>query len=295
MGDYVYGTADELRALAATLTQGDQSTITAALSEQDQRIAAVQAHFPTTPIASLAGRVFCASPRFWSVITTDGAELYLYGMIGEWEVSAVDFIQALAAVVGPAITVRVNSPGGDYFEGMAIYNALIDHPAQVEVRVDALAASAASFIAMAGNRVVMNRQARMMIHDAHGIVAGNAADMVSMADVLDAISDDMAAIYAARAGGTPAKWRGLMKAETWYSAEKAVAAGLADEAVSSAKIPDDETAAAYAARQPAPIITTAGAHDGPAGQGLTSPAASGPGPDLDDRYTQMAAFVAANR
>src|SRR5690606_17127720 len=90
-------------------------------------------------------------------------------------------------------------------------------------------ASIASVIAMAGDRVVMGRGAQMMIHDALGVTVGNAADHREMAELLDKTSDDIAGFYAEKAGGPLSTWRELMRAETWFSAEEAVEAGLADE------------------------------------------------------------------
>jgi ClpP class serine protease len=125
------------------------------------------------------------------------------------------------------------------FDGLAIYNALRSHPAQVTVTVDGLAASIASVIAMAGDRVVMNRGAMMMIHDASSLSVGNAQEMRATADLLDKASDNIASIYADRAGGTPEEWRGQMRAETWYLAAEAVDVGLADEAVTD---PEEDAA-----------------------------------------------------
>lgn len=259
MVDFVVGTADELRRLAALIEVAPTDGLPApALAEQARRVEAVQARYPGVPLASLAGRIFCdtlAAPvraRVWHTIRNldSGmgihADLYLYGEIGEWGITAADFVQMLGSVAATDITLHLNSPGGEVFDGMAIYNALSDHPAQMEIRIDAFAASIATIVAMAGNRIVVNRKGRMMIHDASGLVIGNAADMIMMADVLDTISDDMASIYATRAGGTPATWRKQMKAESWFGGEQAVAAGLADEAITNTS----SDPAAYAVLQP---------------------------------------------
>lgn len=124
-------------------------------------------------------------------------------------------------------------------------NVLRDHSADVTVIVDGLAASAASIIAMAGDTVVMGRGAQLMIHDAASFGFGNAAELRKAALVLDSISDSMAAVYAERAGGTTAAWREVMAEETWYGAEEAVEAGLADE-IRAIKADDDEPAKAAA-------------------------------------------------
>lgn len=245
------GTADELRALAALMEAGQPEPLAAAGAVHGQRVAAVRARYPGVPLAALNRRIFCHQhgaggaggagvpaprARTWNTIRNLDAgiilaELYIYGEIGEWGITAADVVAQLASITATNLTVYLNSAGGEVFEGQAIRNKLRDHPAMVEVRVDGYAASIASIIAMAGDRIVMNRQARMMIHDASGLVIGNPGDLRMMADILDAVSDDMASVYATRAGGTMAEWRKRMKAETWYSADGAVEVGLADEAI----------------------------------------------------------------
>lgn len=157
------------------------------------------------------------------------AELYIYDEIDSWfGVGARDVTQALMGVTTDEITVHVNSPGGDIFEAHAIYNALRAHKATVNVVVDGIAASAASYIAQAGDSILMASNATMMIHDAIGFTYGNAADHAETAEILDKQSDIIAGIYADRAGGTVDEWRASMRAETWYNADEAVEAGLAD-------------------------------------------------------------------
>jgi ATP-dependent protease ClpP protease subunit len=166
--------------------------------------------------------------------TTD---IYLYDAIGEWGVSAQDFVNALRDVVTGTITMYVNCEGGEVFDGLAIYEALRRHPANITAFVDGIAASAASFVVCAADRIVMAERARMMIHDAHGAVLGNARDMRAMADLLDALSDTIADIYAERSGKTRDDWRAAMQAAdggpdgTWYDARAAVKAKLADEMI----------------------------------------------------------------
>ncbi|MEV0382876.1 head maturation protease, ClpP-related [Nonomuraea sp. NPDC050643] len=180
----------------------------------------------------------------------EGSELLLYDEIGFWGIWAVDVAAALSTVSGP-LHVRINSPGGDVFDGVAIYNLIADYPDQVTVTVDGLAASAASFIAMAGDTIRMNRASQMMIHDASGGCRGNAADMKAMAALLDMISSTIASIYAGRAGGEVEEWRERMLVDggfgTWYTAEEAVATGLADELVPLPSEPDEPTDGGQAA------------------------------------------------
>lgn len=160
------------------------------------------------------------------------ASLNIYDEIGFFGVSAGDFKAALNAVTSDTLNVSISSPGGDVFDGMAILNMLRAHPAEVHVTVEGLAASAASFIAMAGDTVTMMPNSMLMIHDAWGVCCGNEADMVETSALLGTLSDNIASVYAARAGGDAASWRAVMRGEQWYSAEEAVAAGLADSVAS---------------------------------------------------------------
>lgn len=155
-------------------------------------------------------------------------EILIYGEIGG-DVVASSVVSELRGLDTDEITVRVNSPGGDVYEGLAIMNALRSHPATVTAVVEGLAASAASFIAVGGaDRVVMRPTAELMIHEAMSFIGGNAAEMSRVVDDLDRISANLSTVYAERSGGDPAEWRERMRAETWFSAEEAVAAGLAD-------------------------------------------------------------------
>ena len=156
------------------------------------------------------------------------AEVDIFDAIGWYGVDAGQFARDVRALDAQQITVNINSPGGDVFDGITILNALRQHPARTVANVMGLAASAASFIACGCDEVVMAQNSTLMIHDASGIVIGNAQDMTEMAAVLDQISDNIASIYAAKAGGTPENWRAVMRGEKWYTAQVAVDAGLAD-------------------------------------------------------------------
>lgn len=180
-----------------------------------------------------ARRVSLLSDRSWYRIQnlTEVTEVYLYDMIGEWGVTAQDFVGEFKALTGP-VDLHINCEGGEVFDGIAIFEAIASHPAPVTAYVDSIAASAASFIVQAAGRRVMARNARMVIHDAQGLCAGNPADMLEMFTLLDDLSNNIADIYAERAGGTVASWRARMGTDTWYSAQTAVDAGLADEVAS---------------------------------------------------------------
>lgn len=182
-----------------------------------------------TRIENLAGAATAANHQGLKVTNeVEGPRaVYIYDRIGGWDgVFAKDVVAALAGAGD--VVVHINSPGGDIFEGAAIHNALKNHAGNVEVRIDGSAASAASFIAMAADTVIMEANATMMIHEGSALCVGNAQDMRDAADVLDLLSDTIASMYATKAGGTPAEWREKMRAETWYNADQALAAGLVD-------------------------------------------------------------------
>ena len=197
----------------------------------------------------------------------EAAEILIYDVIGSYwmETDAQTIATQIKALDADEIVVRINSPGGAAFDGIAIMNALRSHDAKVIVRVDGLAASAASVVAMAGDEIVMGEGAQMMIHEAWLYTSGDAAQLRSDADRLDKLSDSMAALYARRAGGEFDEWRALVAAETWFTAEEAVAAGLADR-ISTDAPASGELAAAFnlsqfrfagRAQAPAPRIPSA--------------------------------------
>lgn len=157
-------------------------------------------------------------------------QLLIYDEISWWGVSAQMLVDQLAGITGD-IEVHLNSPGGDVFDGIAIMNALKQHDGQVTVMVDGLAASAASVIAMAAapGQLIMNPGSMLMIHNAWGMAVGGAADMRQMADLLDKASGNIAGLYAARSGKPADEMQAAMDAESWYTAQEAVDAGLADK------------------------------------------------------------------
>lgn len=171
--------------------------------------------------------------RWYSISNEAGpvAEVRIYDEIGWFGITAEDFVNDLAAITAPEIVCAINCPGGDVFDGIAIYNALRAHPAQVTTRVDSLAASVASVIVQGGDRRVMLSSAQMMIHEAWGITIGTAAEMREFADLLDRQTDIIAGIYASRANGDVDHFRELMAGERWFTDAEAVAEGLADEVV----------------------------------------------------------------
>lgn len=161
------------------------------------------------------------------------AEVLIYGEIGDelfGGVSAKTFAAELkSAGKLDKISLRLNSPGGNVFDGMAIFNTLQAHSAEVTVHIDGLAASAASIVAMAGQRIYAAENAIIMIHDPWALVIGSADQMRAMAVSLDKIAEGMSKTYARRTGKSLSEVRKWMSEETWFSAEDAAKAGLIDE------------------------------------------------------------------
>lgn len=162
-------------------------------------------------------------------------ELLVYGDIwaqayDETEVSAASFARQLSEHADARlIRVRINSRGGDAFAGIAIYNLLATHPARVEVTIEGLAASAASAVAMAGDRIILRRGAQIMIHLPAAFGGGNADEMRRSADTLDKLTSSYASIYAARTGLSSERLRELMADEVWMEADEALSLGFVDE------------------------------------------------------------------
>lgn len=163
-------------------------------------------------------------------------EILLYGEVGS-EILPRDVVEQLKLAGGEPVAVRVDSPGGDIYAGISIMNALRGYSGDMTVYIDALAASSASLIAVgSGARVVARPNAEVMIHHAWAAQVGNSSDMSKSAADLDRADLKQAAIYAERAGGTPEQWLELMAAETWFTAQEALDAGLID-AIEDAKTP----------------------------------------------------------
>jgi len=174
------------------------------------------------------------SPEFTAATEEDQAVITIYDEIGYWGVTASDVRAKLDDVTAGKILVRLNSPGGDAFDGIAIYNDLLAHPADVEVEITGLAASAASIIAMAGDTVKIAETAFVMIHNAWGIVLGNKGDMSDFAEVLAAIDGAIGKTYAHRTGIDLAEIAAMMDSETWLAGEDAIKQGFADQLLADA-------------------------------------------------------------
>lgn len=163
--------------------------------------------------------------------TDEAVALYVYDAIGIWGVEAAPFVAAVRAVTAPRIDLHLNSPGGDVFDARAMKVALEAFSGQVVVHVDGVAASAASFLAMAADEVVMADGAFLMIHNAWGITVGNAVEHRAQAELLDKVDESLVADYVAKSGKDADEVRRWMAAETWFTADEAIEAGLADRKV----------------------------------------------------------------
>lgn len=222
------------------------------------------------------------------------ATLHIYDEIDSWfGVNAEQLVVDISALDPETeLTVRVNSPGGNAFDGINIANAIMRHPGKTITYIDGLAASAASVIAVASDDVVVSRYGQAMVHDARSGQYGTAKDLRSAADHLEKLSTSYAKLYADRAGGTVEDWAQAMADETWYSAEEMVEAGLASRIDDSGVRADTEKAVAsalaqasakfkYPGRQAAPAPDARAEHAKAAAAADNSKGV-GPVPDMKD-------------
>ena len=190
-----------------------------------QRPAAYHFDTPSDALAKWADMPSAAT-------ASDNSTITMLDIIGDdgmgGGVSAKRIAAALRTISNRDVTVQINSPGGDMFEGIAIYNLLRAHPARITVDVLGIAASAASVIAMAGDNIRMAPSSFLMLHNAWGVVIGNRHDMAEAATLFERFDGALADIYSARSGMARSEIATLLDAETFLTAEEAVAAGLAD-------------------------------------------------------------------
>jgi ATP-dependent Clp protease protease subunit len=177
-------------------------------------------------------RVFARAPGAGIAVRSAGAitEIEIVGEIGA-DVTLPAFREKLRAAGEVKLT--INSPGGDAFTGLAIFNSAVAHPAPVNVEIIGVAASAASIIAMAGDTIHIAQNAHLMVHRSWGLTVGNTQDHAAQAAVLERIDQSMAVTYADRTGRTVADMLAAMTAETWINADEAVEMGFADEVINA--------------------------------------------------------------
>ncbi|HBX5896927.1 peptidase S14 ClpP [Klebsiella pneumoniae] len=185
--------------------------------------------------------------------TTDDNTISVFDVIGQdyWGegITAKRIAGALRAMNGADVTVNINSPGGDMFDGLAIYNLLREYEGHVTVKVLGIAASAASIIAMAGDDIQIGRGAFLMIHNCWLYAMGNRHDFAELAQSLEPFDTAMADIYAARSGLDIAAVQKLMDAESYIGGSDAVAKGLADSLLSADAVSDGDESPAAALRK----------------------------------------------
>lgn len=195
-------------------------------------------------------------PEVQAYASDSETSISIYDSIGEnWEgtgVTAKRIGGALRAIGERDVVVNLNSPGGDFFEGMAIYNLFREHKAKVTIRVLGVAASVSSVIAMAGDEILMGDGSFLMIHNAWAVAVGNRHDMADTAAVLAPFDAAMAALYAHRTGMSEAEAALLMDRETWIGAQQAVDDGFATGLLPSSEI--TRAAQASGARKPMALI-----------------------------------------
>ena len=183
-----------------------------------------------------------AKGQFWEVRPAVRAEaeptataLWVYDVIGDdWydsSLTAKKLCQTIAAIDTAEIVLHLSSPGGSVSDGLAIYNALVSHPAKVTSRVEGWTASMATIVALAGSTVEMYDNALFMIHNPLMVVAGNAASLLEQADWLDRVGGIMQAIYMSRCTKTEAELQSALEAETYLSADEALDWGFATDVV----------------------------------------------------------------
>lgn len=212
--------------------------------------------------APVAGLRFDLSPRAldrWNpsiqAAAVDDNSISIFDVIGQdyWTgdgVTAKRIAGALRAIGDGDVVVNVNSPGGDMFEGLAIYNLLREHQGHVTVKILGVAASAASIIAMAGDEVQIARAGFLMIHNAWTYAAGNRHDFRAYADYLEPFDAAMADVYVARSGQDAKSIEQMMDGETWIGGSKAIDQGFADTLLASDEVAaGDERPAALAVRR----------------------------------------------
>lgn len=187
-----------------------------------------------------------ASPRNelpWKIVNrgADRAEIYVYGVIGgDWfgeGVTAKQFADDLKKIGDvKTIDLRINSEGGDVFAGKTMYTLLTQHKAKIVTHVDGLAASAASYVAMAGKEIRISEGAFVMIHRAWTVTMGNAADHERQVDLLKSVDASIRDVYVARTNKTAAQVDKWMEDETWFTGKEAVENGFADVLVENMRV-----------------------------------------------------------
>tara|TARA_R100001463_G_C3497152_1_gene218642 strand:- start:17 stop:1021 length:1005 start_codon:yes stop_codon:yes gene_type:complete len=166
----------------------------------------------------------------------NSVEISIYDEIGDYGTSAKNFIEEVKAVGTADITLRINSVGGSVFDGLAIYNTLRSHNGYVNIKIEGLAASISTVIAMAGDNIEMSENGFFMIHNPFGKSAGEAGDMRKTADLLDKIKNEIIEIYSKKSNLSAEQLSNMMDKETWLSSEEAMEYGFVDTITEPMKV-----------------------------------------------------------
>lgn len=184
----------------------------------------------------------------------DEATVYLYDAIGGWfGIIAEDFIRDLMAIEAKTIKLHINSPGGDVFDARAIHTAIKQHPAKVTAQIDGLAASSATYIALAADTVIMAEGAFFMIHNAWTLAIGDKNDFIDMAGLLEKIDQTISRDYQNKTGKGEDEINGFMDEESWFTAEEALDHGFIDEVFTGEQVENKYNLSAY---EHAPVALT---------------------------------------
>lgn len=204
--------------------------------------------------------------KFWYSIKAsaeDVAEVTIYDEIGFWGINASRFLSDLAAVKASTVRLFINSPGGSVIDALAIFNGLRQSGKRIEVKVMGVAASAASYIAMAGDHISMPENTMMFLHNPIAGVYGNAEEMRDTADVLDKFGASLTATYAKRFKGEAAALDTIMADQTWLTAAECLGYGLCDEVTPAIEVKaqfdldrdfPEQVRALLASTKPAPVV-----------------------------------------
>jgi ATP-dependent Clp endopeptidase proteolytic subunit ClpP len=191
---------------------------------------------------------------FRAALEADTLSLLVFGPLGEGQgehaIVAANVVQQIQDFRGTAIDVYINSPGGIVFEGLAIYNALRRHEARTTIYIDGICASAATIVAMAGDRIIAADNATLMVHAVYNTVRGDAADMRKEAEVLDQLTDTLVNLYMQRTGRSRQEVAGWVAEETWFTAAEALRLGLVDEVAAASRAVAQWDCAAFGIRPP---------------------------------------------
>jgi ATP-dependent Clp protease protease subunit len=162
-------------------------------------------------------------------VADDGAHVYVYDVIDSyWGASAAALVSALASAGDKTVHMHINSPGGDVFEARAMAAAIVGHAGKVIAHIDGVAASAATYLALAASEVRMTDGGLFMVHNSWTMAMGNKTEIRSTADLLEKIDGTIAADYARKTGASSEQVVAWMDAETWFTAQEALAAGFID-------------------------------------------------------------------